>query len=75
MNKYLKNKRLLIVSNRVPYSISKIDGKIVYKKNVGGLVTALDPLLQRTGGLWLGWSGDSGVKKELRDSIKIKEEK
>ncbi|MDD3519669.1 MAG: trehalose-6-phosphate synthase [Actinomycetota bacterium] len=71
MNRYLKNKRLLIVSNRVPYSVSRVDGKIIYKKTVGGLVTALDPLLQRTGGLWIGWSGVSGANKEIGDRVKI----
>ncbi len=73
MNKYLKDKRLLIVSNRVPYSVSKIDGKIIYKKTVGGLVTALDPLLQRIGGLWIGWSGVSGTNRETGDRVVIEE--
>lgn len=71
MNKYLKDRRLLIVSNRVPYSVNKIDGRIIYKKTVGGLVTALDPLLQKTGGLWIGWSGVSGTNKEIGDRVKI----
>ncbi|HAX18442.1 MAG TPA: trehalose-6-phosphate synthase [Actinobacteria bacterium] len=74
MNEYLKNKRLLIVSNRVPYSVNKIEGKVILKKTVGGLVTALDPLLQRTGGLWIGWSGVSGANKEIGDKVKIKGE-
>ncbi|MCL4384758.1 MAG: trehalose-6-phosphate synthase [Cyanobacteria bacterium] len=74
MNKYLKDKRLLIVSNRVPYIINKIEGKIVYKKAVGGLVTALDPLLKRIGGLWIGWSGTEGSNKGIGDRIKIGED-
>ena len=71
MNRYLKDKRLIVVSNRVPYSISKIEDKIVYKKTAGGLVTALDPLMKRMGGLWIGWSGVVGSNKEIGDRIKI----
>jgi len=71
MNKYLKDKRLLIVSNRVPYTVNKIENKIVYKKTVGGLVTALDPLMKRMGGLWIGWSGTVELNKEIGDRIKI----
>ncbi len=71
MIKYLKDKRLLIISNRIPYTINKVGGKIVYKKNAGGLVTALDPLLKKIGGLWIGWSGSN---KNIGDSIKIEED-
>ena len=46
--------RLIIVSNRVPYNITRIRNELVYKKSVGGLVTALDPILRKTGGLWIG---------------------
>jgi trehalose 6-phosphate synthase/phosphatase len=73
MNKYLNDKRLLIVSNRVPYTINKVEGKIVYKKTVGGLVTAIDPLLKKIGGLWIGWSGASEPNKEISDRIRIEE--
>jgi len=36
MKQYLKAKRFLVISHRVSYPISKVGGKIVYKKNVGG---------------------------------------
>ncbi|MHB1346362.1 MAG: alpha,alpha-trehalose-phosphate synthase (UDP-forming) [Candidatus Humimicrobiaceae bacterium] len=71
MDRYLKGKRILIVSNRVPYTINKIENKIVYKKTVGGLVTALDPLLKKMGGLWIGWSGSVEPNKEIGDRAKI----
>lgn len=66
----IKKEKILIVSNRVPYSIVKTDGEIRYKKSVGGLVTALDPILFKNGGLWIGWNGnvsdDKGLKKKIR---------
>jgi len=29
------------------------------QKSAGGLVTAMDPILKRTNGIWVGWPGDS----------------
>jgi trehalose 6-phosphate synthase len=50
-------RRLLVVSNRIPdlrTTETPHDGR---KQNVGGLVSALRPVLTRHRGLWLGWSG------------------
>jgi len=48
---------LLVVSNRLP-DFRHIEGdEEVRKKNVGGLVSALEPALRARGGMWLGWSG------------------
>ncbi|MHB1336280.1 MAG: alpha,alpha-trehalose-phosphate synthase (UDP-forming) [Candidatus Humimicrobiaceae bacterium] len=63
--------RLIIVSNRIPYNITRINNEISYKKSVGGLVTALDPILKKTGGLWIGWSGLSGNSKFIEKKISI----
>jgi len=50
-------KRFLVVSNRLPYGLSIEDGQVKYERGVGGLVTALDPILRLTGGTWIGWTG------------------
>ena len=50
-------RHLLVISNRLPELRSTRttdDGK---KQNVGGLVSALKPVLERHDGIWLGWSG------------------
>lgn len=52
--------KIIIASNRIPCNISGGKGDIKYKKSVGGLVTALDPILSRNGGLWIGWDGQTG---------------
>lgn len=49
--------RFLMVSNRLPYKLEVIDGKTTMKRNAGGLVAALDPVLRKCGGIWVGWSG------------------
>ena len=51
---------LLVVSNREPYEHNSVDGGVVCQHTDGGLVSALDPVLKRTGGTWVAWgSGDA----------------
>ena len=55
--------RLIVASNRLPPAPS--NGR---QREVGGLVSALLPVLSETDGIWLGWSGaerDPGLR--LRD--------
>ena len=56
---YKNNRRLVVVSNRVP-SIS-VPGytRQTRKQTVGGLVSALCPVLEERGGLWFGWNGNT----------------
>jgi alpha,alpha-trehalose-phosphate synthase [UDP-forming]/trehalose-phosphatase len=49
--------RLLVVSNRLPELRSAADSADTRKRNVGGLVSALEPALKARRGVWLGWSG------------------
>jgi alpha,alpha-trehalose-phosphate synthase [UDP-forming]/trehalose-phosphatase len=43
---------LLVVSNRIPAAATGDR-----QREVGGLVSALEPALKQHGGVWLGWSG------------------
>lgn len=48
---------LLVVSNRLP-DLRSFDGDAdERKRNVGGLISALEPALRSRRGMWLGWSG------------------
>lgn len=49
-------KRLLVVSNRLPVAVID-NGRKRLKPSSGGLVTALNPILELEGGLWIGWPG------------------
>lgn len=51
--------RLVVVSNRLPAAIKKVDGEWTVQGGAGGLVTALAPVLKNRGGIWMGWSGTS----------------
>jgi len=45
--------QLVVVSNREPYMHQMIDGQPSLIVPAGGLVTALDPVLQACGGIWV----------------------
>ena len=58
-----QDRRLVVVSNRLPVTFKK-DGRT--ELSSGGLVTALVSVLNKRGGLWIGWSGTPGnMKKKL----------
>ncbi|MEW6778235.1 MAG: trehalose-phosphatase, partial [Bdellovibrionota bacterium] len=48
---------LLVVSNRLPEMRSPVTPEEARRRNVGGLVSALEPVLKARSGLWFGWSG------------------
>ena len=50
-------KRLVIISNRLPVSIEREEGQWRLRPSSGGLVSALAPVLRDRGGLWIGWPG------------------
>src|ERR1700749_5149330 len=48
----------VVVANRLPIDMERLpDGTTTYKRSPGGLVTALEPLLGRRRGAWVGWPG------------------
>jgi alpha,alpha-trehalose-phosphate synthase [UDP-forming] len=57
-NNKLAIDRLVIVSNRLPIALTRVDTKQwKVQLSPGGLVTALTPILHERGGLWIGWPG------------------
>jgi trehalose 6-phosphate synthase len=56
----LGDHRLIIVANREPYLHRYWNGSIECVSTVSGMVSALDPILRATGGVWIGHgSGDA----------------
>ncbi|MDY6916705.1 MAG: trehalose-6-phosphate synthase [Chloroflexota bacterium] len=59
-DQHLGMDRLVIVSNRLPVAITKgARGQWQVEPAVGGLVSALAPLLRERSGLWIGWPGNA----------------
>lgn len=50
--------RLLLVSNRLPITVSEGSDGLQISESTGGLATGLRRLHHQTSGLWLGWPGD-----------------
>lgn len=62
--------RLLVISNRLPVRLRRAAGKWRVERSAGGLTTAMNPILQRSKGVWIGWPGDSsGIFDERRREI------
>lgn len=55
-------RRLIVVSNRLPIVVQQKEEGQVLKPGTGGLVTALTPVMERHGGIWIGWPGHSGLE-------------
>ncbi|HEX7020948.1 MAG TPA: trehalose-6-phosphate synthase [Gemmatimonadaceae bacterium] len=51
--------RLLVVSNRLPITFVSDGSKPVVRRSSGGLATGLSGPHERSGGLWIGWPGDT----------------
>lgn len=52
------NSDFVVVANRLPIDMERLpDGSLTWKRSPGGLVTALEPLLRRQRGAWIGWPG------------------
>lgn len=72
-----QNKRgLIIVSNRLPLSLKKVDGGFESSLSSGGLVTALSGLTNSTTFKWFGWPGinipDPEEQKKAADALEEK---
>jgi trehalose 6-phosphate synthase/phosphatase len=64
-------KRLLIVSNRLPVTVSKRAGKFEFKRSVGGVATGLSAYHKNSDSLWIGWPEipSARLQQEERDRI------
>jgi trehalose 6-phosphate synthase/phosphatase len=67
----------VIVSNRLPISVSKIDGELIYTPSSGGLATAMSSLdIDTAKRLWVGWPGiasdelSAADKKDITKKLK-----
>lgn len=60
---------LVIVANRLPVDVSLDDnGEPTWTRSPGGLVTALEPVVQKSDGAWVGWGGSADLELEPFDA-------
>lgn len=75
---FLKDKNLIVVSNRGPVEFEKYNSKIKMKRGAGGLVSTLLPLMEALNGVWIASAmtpGDKEIAKKYPDNrVPIPEE-
>ncbi len=64
--------RLLIVSNRLPYTVIKKHGKFTLQPSSGGLVSGLGSIYAQFESLWVGWPGIASEKLTLQERNTIR---
>ncbi len=67
----LRDRRLLVLSNREPYLHELQDGKTRLRTPVGGLVTALDPVLRTSGGVWIAHGAGNADRMTADDQGRL----
>ncbi|MET0928176.1 MAG: trehalose-6-phosphate synthase, partial [Aeromicrobium sp.] len=53
----------VVIANRLPVDrVTAPNGDTMWRTSPGGLVTALEPVMVRNGGAWIGWHGAADEK-------------
>src|ERR1700749_4064775 len=69
------NSDFVVVANRLPVDqVRQPDGTTSWKRSPGGLVTALEPLLRRRRGAWIGWPGGIDYDGAVEDAPIVEED-
>jgi trehalose 6-phosphate synthase len=59
------NSDIYIVANRLPFEYHPVEG---WRRSPGGLVSALEPALQKEGAMWVGWRGSHAPEESRGQS-------
>jgi trehalose 6-phosphate synthase len=66
--------KLIVVANRLPVQRTTRGGREAWTPSSGGLVTAMTPILKKSGGAWVGWTGSAEAPRRSfkHDGLEIK---
>ncbi|MEO8287052.1 MAG: bifunctional alpha,alpha-trehalose-phosphate synthase (UDP-forming)/trehalose-phosphatase [Chloroflexota bacterium] len=67
--------RLLVVSNRLPFTATEVEGELQYRGSAGGVASGLSSYFSSKGAntgdyLWIGWPGGTIRKSSNRDKLR-----
>ncbi len=62
----LSGVRVVVVANREPYIHNRVGAEVKWIRPASGLVTALDPIMRATGGVWVAHGSGSGDARHIR---------
>ncbi len=65
--------RLLVIANRLPFSMTKRAGEFHFRSSAGGLAVGLSSLPESTDRLWIGWPGIANEKLTAEDRDQVSE--
>lgn len=65
--------RLIVIANRLPFSLTKSDGEFHFRPSAGGLAVGLSSLPESYERLWIGWPGIANEKLTGDDKEHIRE--
>jgi len=65
---------MIIVSNRLPVSVKKVNGKLEFHNSIGGLATGLASYIKSKKNMWIGWPGINSEDLTDTDKKTITEE-
>lgn len=61
--------KTIIVSNRLPVKIQKVNNELVYQPSEGGLATGLGSIYKEGDNIWIGWPGLYVENKTQKEKI------
>lgn len=69
----LRDREMLVVSNRQPYRHTTNEEEISVERPTGGLTASLDPIMREMGGTWIAWGdGDRDAEAvDARDCVAV----
>lgn len=68
--KLFSGRRVVIISNRLPVSVSKEGGQFVINPSSGGLATGLASYHREQDGIWIGWPGFNPTTEKEKQALK-----
>jgi alpha,alpha-trehalose-phosphate synthase [UDP-forming] len=72
MREKMSDYLLIIASNRQPYKHALQAGKLICLREAGGLVTALNPVMQAVGGTWVATGASDQDRRVVDAKYKVK---
>jgi trehalose 6-phosphate synthase/phosphatase len=66
----LSGRRVIIISNRLPVSVSKENGELKISPSSGGLATGLASYHREREGVWIGWPGYNPNTEKEKTELK-----
>lgn len=64
---YVKDRPIFVVSNGEPYVNKRIKGRLEWSVPAGGVVTAIEPVMEACGGMWIA-HGSGPADRETADA-------